>query len=55
MSILIAFMLSSLPSSAVDAEHLHLLQTIVDQELAQNGAIHVTIDSGIFLAQRREQ
>lgn len=52
---LIAFMLSSLPSSTVDAEHLQLLRTIVDQELARDGAIHVTMDAGMFLAWRREK
>ena len=52
---LIAFMLSSLPSSAVGAEQLQLLQAIVDQELARNGAIHITIDSGLVIARSRKQ
>lgn len=52
---LIAFMLSSLPSSAVNAEQLQLLRTIVDQELARNGAIHITNDSGLVMARSRKQ
>jgi ubiquinone/menaquinone biosynthesis C-methylase UbiE len=52
---LIVFMLSSLPSSAVGAEQLQLLQAIVDQELARNGAIHITTDSGLVMARSRKQ
>jgi len=52
---LIAFMLSSLPSSAVNAEQLQLLRTIVDQELAQNGAIHITNDAGLVMTRSRKQ
>ena len=51
---LIAFMLSSLPSSAVSAEQLQLLRTIVDQELAQDGAIHITSDAGLVMARSRK-
>jgi hypothetical protein len=52
---LIAFMLSSLPSSAVDEEQLQLLRSILDQELAGNGAIHITNDSGLVMARSRKQ
>lgn len=50
---LIAFILSRMPRSTVDAEQLQLLRTLIDQELAEHEAIHITQDMGVFLAQRR--
>ncbi len=47
---LVAFILSTVPPSAVNAELLQFLRTLIDQGLAEHEAIHITVDTGVFLA-----
>lgn len=47
---LIAFILSSLPSSSVSESQLQALRALIEQEIAGRGFVHITKESGLFIA-----
>ncbi len=49
---IVAFILSAVEPSLITPERRSALLPFVEQELAQNGPLHVTKDSGTFIARR---
>lgn len=49
---LIAYILSTRAGYSLNEERIQTLQTRIEQELAEHGAIHVTKSSGIFVANK---
>ena len=47
---IVAFILASVKPESIDERKVETLRALVDQELAQHGVIHITKDSGIFIA-----
>ncbi|GER91756.1 hypothetical protein KDW_59180 [Dictyobacter vulcani] len=47
---LLAFILSCFAPGSITADQLDTLRTMIDQELAQHGSIHITKETGLFIA-----
>lgn len=47
---LLAYILSTRAGYALSEERIQTLRTLIEQDLARNGAIHITKSSGIFMA-----
>ncbi|HEY4389439.1 MAG TPA: class I SAM-dependent methyltransferase [Ktedonobacteraceae bacterium] len=47
---LIAFILSAIPSHAIDESKMQKLRTLIDQELAEHGTVHIAKETGLFMA-----
>ncbi len=47
---IVAFILASVKPESIDEQRVKTLRALVDQELAQYGVVHITKDTGIFIA-----
>jgi SAM-dependent methyltransferase len=47
---IVAFILASVKPESIDEQKVEILRTLVDRELAQHGVVHITKDTGIFIA-----
>lgn len=47
---LLAFILSSIPAREIDEARIQKLRTLIDQELAEHGAVHIAKEAGLFIA-----
>jgi ubiquinone/menaquinone biosynthesis C-methylase UbiE len=52
---IVAFILASVKPESINEQKIQTLRTLIDQELAQYGVVHITKDTGIFIADGPEQ
>ncbi len=52
---IVAFILASVRPETIDEQKVKMLRTLVEQELARQGVMHITKDTGIFIADGPEQ
>jgi SAM-dependent methyltransferase len=52
---IVAFILASVKPESIDEQKVKTLRTLIDQELAREGFVHIKKDTGIFIADGPEQ
>ena len=52
---IIAFILASVKPESINEQKVQKLRTLIDQELAQHGIVHISKDTGIFIADGQDQ
>jgi ubiquinone/menaquinone biosynthesis C-methylase UbiE len=51
----VAFILASVKPESINEQRVQILRSLIDRELAQYGVVHITKDTGIFIADGPEQ
>lgn len=52
---IVAFILASVKPETINEQRVRTLRMLIDQELVQHGVVHITKDTGIFIADGPEQ
>lgn len=51
----VTFILASVKPETINEQKVEILRTLIDQELVRHGVVHITKDTGIFIADGPEQ